>query len=160
MRKTNRLMYLIILISIVLTLTGVVIWGRLQDNNDLEEATVIEINGETSKELKAEIKGMYPGKTEEYKISLTGDTVDAYSITLDFFGDNGGELKKYILVGIVTEKGSIEKPLQELLDGESVSLGQGVTEITISYTMPIDTGDEAQGTSVVFYMELNAKNVE
>lgn len=157
MSKTNRLKYVIIIISIVLTLTGVVILGLLQNNNNLEENTVIEVNGETSKTLKAEIKGLYPGKTEEYTILLKGDSTEEYSITLNFFDDNGGELKKYIVVRIETNNNSIEKSLEELLEGELISLGQGVTEITILYTMPIDVGDEAQGASIVFYVELNAK---
>ncbi len=160
MSKSNRLMYVIIIISIVLTLTGVVIWRILQNNGNLEENTVIEINGETSKTLKADIKGLYPGQTVDCLVSLTGDVAEDYLVSLKFFGDDGGELKKYVLVEIATNNGSIEKSLQELLNGEVVSLGQGITEITISYTMPIDTGDEAQGTSVVFYVELNAKNVE
>ena len=160
MSKSNRFIYIVIIISIVLTLTGAVVWGILQNNGNLEENTVVEINGETRKTLKADIKGLYPGKTVDYMISLTGDTAEEYSITLNFFGDNGGALKKYILVGIVTDNVSIEKSLQELLDGEMVTLGQGASEITISYTMPIDTGDDAQGASIVFYVELNAKNIE
>lgn len=160
MNKGNKLKYIIIIISVILTLTGVVILGILQNNSNLEDSTVVEINGETSKTLKAEIKGFYPGKTADYVISLTGDSAEEYSITLNFFGDNGGELKKYILVGVMTDNSSIEKPLEELLEGDALSLGRGITEITITYTMPIDTGDEAQGESVVFFVELNAKNVE
>ena len=160
MGKSSKLKYIIIIISVVLTLTGVVIWGTLQNNDNLEENTVVEINGETSKTLKADIKGLYPGQTVDYTISLTGDYAEEYSTTLNFFGDNGGALKKYMLVCIATENVTLEKPLQELLDGEAISLGQGISQVTISYTMPIETGDEAQGASVVFYVELNAKNVE
>ena len=160
MKKSNKLTYLIIIISIVLTLTGVAVWGTLQKNDNLEENTVVEINGETSKTLKSDIKGLYPGQTVDYVISLTGDYAEEYSTTLKFFGDNGGELKEYVLVGIITNNVTIEKPLQEILNADVILLGEGITEITISYTMPIDTGDEAQGASVVFYIELNAKNIE
>ncbi len=160
MNKGNKLKYIMIIISIVITLCGVVIFGRLQNNNNLEQNTVIEINGETSKTLKAQIKGLYPGKTEEYTILLKGDSTEEYAITLKFFGDDGGKLKNYLVVEIVTENNAIEKPLQELLNGDFISLGQGVSKIRISYTMPFDTGDEAQGVSVAFYLELNAKNVE
>ena len=160
MNKGNKLKYIMIIISIVITLCGVVIFGRLQNNNNLEQNTVIAINGETSKTLKAQIKGLYPGKTEEYTILFKGDSTEEYAITLKFFGDDGGKLKNYLVVEIVTENNAIEKPLQELLNGDLISLGQGVSKIRISYTMPFDTGDEAQGVSVAFYLELNAKNVE
>lgn len=160
MSKSNKLKYLLIIISIILVFTGVTILEAIKSNDNLEENTVIEINGETGKTLKANIKGFYPGKTFDYAISLVGDGVEEYLITLKFSGDNGGALKNYLDVKIVTDNGSIEKPLNELLEGELITLGRGVSQITISYTMPIDTGNESQGTSVVFYVELNAKMVE
>jgi hypothetical protein len=81
-------------------------------------------------------------------------------ITLDFNGDNDGTLKNFIEVKIKTNESSINKTLNELLEGDLISLGIGVTEITISYTMPIEVGNEAQGVSVVFYIELEAKTIE
>ena len=160
MSKGDKLKYIIIIISIVLTLTGVVIFGVLKNNDNLDKTTVVKLNGEISKTLKAEVKGLYPGKTEEYKILLEGSDAEEFFITLKFFGDDGGKLKDHVDVGIVTDNVSVEKPLSELLDGELISLGQGLTEIKILYTMPIDTGDEIQGESVSFKIELNAKYVK
>ncbi|MBR2614375.1 MAG: hypothetical protein IKC71_02110 [Clostridia bacterium] len=160
MNKNVILKYFIIVLSVILTLTGIVLWVTMQSSNNLKENTVIKISGETNKNLKSEIKGLYPGKTVDYVISLKGETAEEYFVSLNFHNDNGGELKKYVVVAIVTDNGTIQKTLEELLDGEPLSLGQGVTEIKLSYAMPIDTGDEAQGASVVFYVELNAKNVE
>lgn len=159
MGKGNKLKYILIIISIIITLTGVVLLGAMQNNNILKENTVIKLDGETSKTLKAEIKGLYPGKTEDYVISFTGDDAENYFISLDFNNGNDGNLKNYIEVEIATNDSTIEKSLNELLEGDLVSLGSGVTEITISYTMPIDVGNEAQGESVVFYIELEAKTM-
>lgn len=160
MGKGNKLKYILIIISIILTLTGVVLFTTMQDNNELKENTVIEIDGATTKTLKAEIDGLYPGKTEEYVISFIGDDIKDYLITLDFNGDNDGTLKNFIEVEIKTNESSINKTLNELLEGDRISLGTGVTEIIISYTMPIEVGNEAQGVSVVFYIELEAKTIE
>ena len=160
MGKGNKLKYILIIISIILTLTGVVLFTTMQDNNELKENTVIEIDGATTKTLKAEIDGLYPGKTEECVISFTGDDIKDYLITLDFNGDNDGTLKNFIEVEIKTNESSINKTLNELLEGDRISLGTGVTEIIISYTMPIEVGNEAQGVSVVFYIELEAKTIE
>ncbi|MBO5889289.1 MAG: hypothetical protein J6Q58_04030 [Clostridia bacterium] len=160
MGKGNKLKFILIIISIILTLTGVVLFATIQDNNELKENTVIEIDEATTKTLKAEIDGLYPGKTEEYVISFTGDNIKDYLITLDFNGDNDGTLKNFIEVEIKTNESSINKTLNELLEGNLISLGTGVTEITISYTMPIEVGNEAQGVSVVFYIELEVKTIE
>ena len=160
MGKGNKLKYILIIISIILTLTGVVLFTTMQDNNELKENTVIEIDGATTKTLKAEIDGLYPGKTEEYVISFIGDDIKDYLITLDFNGDNDGTLKNFIEVEIKTNESSINKTLNELLEGDRISLGTGVTEIIISYTMPIEVGNDAQGVSVVFYIELEAKTIE
>ncbi len=160
MGKGSKLKYILIIISIILTLTGVVLLATMKDNNELKENTVIEIDGATTKTLKAEIIGLYPGKTEEYVISFAGDNIKDYLITLDFNGDDDGVLKNYIEVEIKTNDSSINKTLNELLEGDLISLGTGVTEIIISYTMPIEVGNEAQGESVVFYVKLDAKTIE
>ena len=161
MSNRNKFKFIIVIISIVLSLTGVVVWGTLQNNNNkLEETTVIKVNGETNKTLKSEIKGFYPGKTADYVILFSGKAAQEYSISLNFFGDNGVALKKHIIVGISTKNGTIEKPLEELLAGELINLGRGITDIKITYKMPIDTGDEAQGASISFCVELSAKYVE
>lgn len=160
MDKGNKLKYFIIIISIISTLACVGLFFTMQNNNNLINNTTINVNGETNVTLKAKIDGLYPGKTEIYVVSLKGSTAKEYYVTLNFFEDNGGALKRYLNVKIETVNGVIEKPLQDLLNEEPVFLGQGLTEILLSYTMPIDTGDEAQGASVVFYVEFNAKNVE
>lgn len=160
MGKGSKLKYILIIISIILTLTGVVLLATMKDNNELKENTVIEIDGATTKTLKAEINGLYPGKTEEYVISFAGDNIKDYLITLDFNGDDDGVLKNYIEVEIKTNDSSINETLNDLLKGDLISLGTGVTEIIISYTMPIEAGNEAQGESIVFYIELEAKTIE
>ena len=102
MGKGNKLKFILIIISIILTLTGVVLFTTIHDNNELKENTVIEIDGATTKTLKAKIDGLYPGKTEDYVISFTGDNIKDYLITLDFNGDNDGTLKNFIEVKIKT----------------------------------------------------------
>lgn len=160
MGKGNKLKYILIIISIILTLSGVVLVVTMQNDNQLKDNTVIEIDGGTTKTLKAEIEGLYPGKTEEYIISFTGENTKDYLITLDFNGDDNGNLKNFIEVKIETNESLINKTLSELLEGDFISLGMGVTEIKISYTLPIEIGNEAQGASVVFYIELEAKTIE
>lgn len=69
-------------------------------------------------------------------------------------------MKNYVSVEIRTENVTINKTLSELLDGETVSLGDCVNDITICYTMSADAGNESQGSDIVFFIDLNAKNTK
>lgn len=140
-----------------MSFTGIAIWWSVRSGVDLKENTTIVIDGETNKTLKADIGNLYPGKSSEYVISLSGDTAKEYAITLKFYNDNGGALKNYVSVEIRTENVTINKTLSELLDGETVSLGDCVNDITICYTMSADAGNESQGSDIVFFIDLNAK---
>lgn len=141
--------------------TGIVILFVLSKQDNLEEHTVIELSGETSKTLKAELTGFYPGSTQQYVVTLNGEWADEYVITLNFRDDSSsGALENYLIVTIATKEVTIEKQLKELLDGGKVELGKNANEITITYAMPNDTGNEAQSTTADFYIDLTAKNIK
>lgn len=149
---------ILILVCVLMAFVGIIIWGVMQKQDNLKENTVIEINGETSKTLKAELTGFYPGNEQEYKIILKGDSADNYEITLNFRNDEKhGTLGNYLIVKITTKDMSIEKKLKDLLDGEKIELGKNANEIYVSYAMPENTGNEAQGTTAAFYIDLTAK---
>lgn len=155
----KRLKLILILVCVVMAFTGIVIWAVFQEQNTLKEHTVIELNGETSKTLKADLTGFYPGSEREYAITLTGEFAENYEITLNFRNDkHSGELENYLTVTITTKNVTIQKQLKELLDGEEIELGNDANEITITYVMPEDTGNEAQGATADFYIDLTAKS--
>lgn len=156
--KKPILGYVFVALAFVAVVGGIT-WAVLQKQSNMEANTVIELNGETSKTLKAELTDFYPGSEQEYKIVLTGETAGNYIITLDFRDvKNSGSLENYLTATIKAKDITIQKQLKELLDGEEIELGKGVGEITIVYAMPTDTGNEAQGTTADFYIDLTAKN--
>lgn len=156
----NKMKVVLILVCVVMAFTGVGIYASLQSQSKLEAHTQINVEGETtSKTLKATLTGFYPGCTQEYKISLTGDLADNYNVTMSFRNDKKqGGLENYITVVISTADFKLEKPLKDLLKGDTIQLGANASEITIAYTMPAETGDEAQGTTCDFYVDVTAKN--
>lgn len=155
----KRLMFVLMLVCVVMSFTGIVIWFVLQGESNLEENTVIDLNGETSKSLKAELAGFYPGCEREYSIVLKGDLSDDYYVELDFRSDSeSGGLESYLVVTIKTDSVTIERQLRDLLDNGKIELGKNANEITIIYAMPGDVGNEAQGTSATFYVDVSAKN--
>lgn len=150
--------YIFVALAFV-AVVAVVTWTVLQRQSNLEETTVIELNGATSKTLKAELTDFYPGSEQEYKIVLTGETAGNYVISLNFRDvKNSGSLEKYLTATIKANDITIQKQLKELLDGEVIELGKGVEQITIVYEMSEDIGNEAQGTTADFYIDLQAKN--
>lgn len=157
-RSTNqKLKYTFVIAVIVIIIIAVILWSVSCVGGGLKTNTYITINGETSKTLKAEIGGFYPGKTEKYTITVSGNAASSYYLALRFRDDVKGDLEKYITVEIATKEKKVEKTLQELLKGDEVMLGQNANEIEISYVMPEDVGNEAQGTSAVFYIDLTAR---
>lgn len=155
----KKLSLILILVCVVMAFTGVVMFVVLQGQSNLKANTVIELNGETRKNLKAELTGFYPGNAQEYKITLTGEEAENYVVTLNFRRDNdGGALENYLTVTITTKDVKVEKQLKDLLDGEKLELGKNASEITITYAMSEDADNEAQGTTADFYIELTAKS--
>lgn len=155
----NKMKVVLILVCVVMAFTGVGIYASLQSESQLEANTQITVDGNTSKTFKAQLTGFYPGCTQEYKISLTGDLADNYNVTMSFRNDKKqGGLENYITVVISAADFKLEKPLKDLLDGESIDLGTNANEITIAYTMPTEAGNEAQATTCDFYVDVTAKN--
>lgn len=154
----KKLFKLIVLLGcMVITFIGIVIWAVLFTQGGLKPNTVIKLNGATHKTLQAELSGFYPGNEQEYKIVTTGEGTEGYEITLAFRGNaKSGGLENYLLVTITTKDVAIEKPLAELLGGTPIELGKNASEITITYVMPENTGNEAQGTTADFYIDFTA----
>lgn len=162
----NKLKYILIILSVVVALTGLTIFGVLRDENNLEENTTLTIDGKgTSESYKVELTGFAPGDTKGYTIHLTAeDSLSDYSVKIKFDNhDKPGTLDEFLFVTITVD-GEVVKVdntnLTELLNADEIYLGDGISEITISFTMPESAGDESQNTSTVFDVVVTASNVE
>lgn len=160
----KKIKLILMLVSIAMSFLGATFWVVLQGENDLQNNVVITLdNDEIQQELPAISfnEKFAPGHSMDYTITLKGDLADDYDVTLDFLyinKDDINALANYLDVTIKTTETKIEKGLKELLDGEKIELGKNATEIDITYYMPSDVGNESQGTSVEFYIELIAKS--
>lgn len=155
MSNTKKL----ILIGIinVITIIFAIYYVIINTHQNLKENVEVVINGDLSETFKANIYGLYPGKTLDYNININNKKSKNYEIRMKFHTSDGGLLSDYILVDIKTNDMSIQKNLTELLNGEEVFLGENASTITISYTMPKEVGNESQGTSVSFLIDLLAE---
>lgn len=133
-----------------LSLIGVIIIAEIFNSN-LESNIKLKKDGTVQKQLKIDLKGFYPGKEEDYTINLLTEDLRNLEGKMDFSNSNGGELQKFIFVKI--NSGDYEEifKLEDLLTPEkSVIFNITSDVIKIKYMMPIDVGNEAQGTGVFF----------
>ncbi len=162
----KKIRYILVILCVALAFIGILTYALMAEGNKLLENTTIDVKGDTTTTLKAEIDNLYPGSVNEYAIHLNGDQADEFYVTLSFneslikklFG--GNKLKDYIAVKVVCGTQTIEKPLKDLIDGkEKISLGQNASEIKIIYTMDLDAGNDTQGASVDFSVKLTIKRI-
>ena len=151
--------YILICLTVVMSLIGLLIWYNVAktagEKNPME--VDITLNGNTTRELSVDFKDLNPGTDGQYVINLKAQNAKDYSVVLRFHGE--GKIKDYIDVEITTDAEGFEcekKKLADLLDGEEIALGKGATRITVSYSMPVDVGNEAQGAEANFFIELVA----
>ncbi len=148
---------ILIVIINVMTIILCAYYLKINAHSDLRENVEVVIDGNSAETFKANISGLYPGKTLDYKININDKKASDYEIKLKFHKDDGGLLKDFIIVDIKANNVSIQKKLSELFNGDALIIGENITTINISYTMPKDVGNESQKTSVSFYIDLLAE---
>ncbi len=159
MRK--KIGYIFTLAVVAMTVVGVLLWVNIKDNGNLKGNTTITFGGETTKTLKAEISGFYPGKSADYTIEITDKGAADYDVSLVFRKNEKvkpekNTLGKYVNVRIVAGEKTFEGNLEELFGGETVNLGRDSQKIIITYTMPLEIGNEAQGAEARFFIDITA----
>lgn len=149
---------LLIFVLAVAVAAGIVIMCLVltQDNS----ITVnLEKEGVTQKELEFSAGGMIPGESKEYTIQLNAKSAGTYFITLSFEGEEG-VLNEILDVAVECEEYQASYKLSELLNGTTFEFTCDVSkkaDVTISYTIPVETENEAQGATADFKVLLTAE---
>ena len=159
----RRARNILILILIIYTLVGIAFFFFVrQVQRDFKEEMTVEIHGNTTSVLAVDNLNLKPGEYREYAVNLKSDADVEYTIDLDFVETDDGGLKNFINTEIRCLDETHTKPLYDLLNGEekitfNCQLQKNVvTQIFIRYYMPIETGNEAQGTAANFNVVLTA----
>ena len=107
---------------------------------------------------------LLPTETKEYTVQLVCEASGSYYIYVSYIETNDGGMKHFVDVRIKKGDDTVyEGKLDELLDTEKIVEFEGVIEaddpipITVYYTMPGTVGNEAQGTSASFNLNLKIK---
>ncbi len=120
---------------------------------------------EVTRTVKMKKLSLIPNGEQSQELTVKADASGEFSFTFEFEKTKDGGLAPFVTVEIFLGETSLgEKGLTELLAGEDVfaktALEQGETvQITFFYRMG-DFGDEAQGTSVGFEIDVTAKKAD
>lgn len=156
-RTLSRLLTITIaLLTLVGVAFGIVL---IKSHGDFKKnADIIVSEDETIKvkDFDVSLTGFYPGKSQEYGISLVCKAEGGYKITLSFKKTGDGTLENYIDTEVSVGGESKETNLlKNYLEGEEVFFSEDLDSkepliINVKYTMPLDVGDEAQNAVTNF----------
>ena len=107
---------------------------------------------------------LVPGEESKYSLILTSAYEDDYDISLHFSETEDRLLKEYAYVRIECgDEVLCDKRLSEVLDGDPIAFKHRLSsetdcEVVVSYYLPIEIGNEAEGTAAEFSLMIVATN--
>lgn len=125
-------------------------------DEEFEDSIMVEEKGVTETLIPVRDLTLTPGAKKEYHVNLICEATGVYFIHLDYQETHDGGLKEFVKVEIELGGELIyEGGLSELLDGLVIETeGELVADdpivATFRYEMPLEIGNEAQGTSSDF----------
>ncbi len=158
--KNKKSLFLASICTIsALTLIGSLVFIKALTGKPISNETTLNVNNITSKTLRVSIEELAPGFEEDYVINLSGKELDTLSISLSFVNkDEKGKLSDYLTVSISGGDYKDSMPLKTAFSlNEPISLGKGVSKISLSYLLSDQIGNEAQNTYADFNVKIKAE---
>jgi hypothetical protein len=128
------------------------------------DGITVSENGVTESVLKVRDLRLNPTESKEYSVKLICEATGSYLITLDYNETSDGGMKRFVNVKVKCGGEVVyEGPLAPLLDSDYAIEFEGELDseeplpICITYDMPRDVGNEAQGTFSDFDVTLKIK---
>ncbi|MBR2466749.1 MAG: hypothetical protein IKB38_07480 [Clostridia bacterium] len=163
MPKSN-LMRIILVVASVLIVFGVVLtawsWATRDERNVIE----VRLRDRETQTVKFENLCLLPGEECEYTLKLEPDGIEQCDLKIDFIETKERTLKNFAYVRIEADGTVIFDDLMaRAFDGEPIILpvdfdsGKNA-ELTVTYYLPLDVGNEAQSAEAIFELQLTASN--
>lgn len=163
----RKVKYILAIVCAITAAVGAAIFAvlmkkKLENGVTVSGGANVTLTAESTKSIEANIGGLYPGERREYVIDVKLDQAENSEIVIAFRDkDTNGKLKNYIGVTVTSGDTSVEKSLKELLEGsEELRFDGSTTQIVIVYTMRQDAGNESQGATADFYIDISAKTAQ
>ena len=159
----KRLYQIAILTLALVVVAGVVISGViLNDRINFEETVVIEQDGIQNKTLSFTPQKLFPGEISVCKLNIVSRANGDFEFLLDYVGLNEGTLNEFVQVAVCCDNQIGEYTLSDLITGSGVTFvatckeGENKT-VTVTYSIPSNVGNEAQGLQTNFETKLSIK---
>ena len=150
--KRKNVLSLILLCAISVTIFAG--WAVVSNTgNSLQ----MELNrdGTSQKTLEITESDFVPGEERTYELKLVGSE-GAYDFTLSFRQKESGTLQNYLYVTVKAGDVQQKKSLRELLAGETLRFRSDADVLVLTYSMPKEVGNEAQGAVASFDLTITA----
>lgn len=157
--RSKYFSYALFLLVAALTVTTlcVAVWMNF-GNRAPSGAITLSPDEEPSRELSVTLSDFVPGRTQSTDITLAAANGESFVITLAFTREEESPLADFLTVTISVGDKTIETAtLAAYLDGKTIAFDYVATKdetLTISYTMPETVGDEAQGATADFRLDI------
>lgn len=138
----------------------------VEAHENFPESVKVRENGVTQDVFSVRDLQLYPGQSREYEIELVCDASGDYNITLAYEELESGSLKHYVDVAVKANGETVYTgKLSRLIDDKETVSFDGTLEaeeplvVTVTYTMPHEIGNEAQGASTDFDIYLRIEKI-
>lgn len=150
---TKRITYLFAMIVLLTSLSATLIAYEKLSGYRNEETS--DSGGQVIREVKVDIDGMYPGKSEDVVVSDLNPKAGA-SVYASFRGESS-LLSDSLVVTIKANDLTLTKGLKDVLNKDEIELGKEVAKVTLTYTLPLSVDNSTQNQSASFYVDLISK---
>lgn len=162
--RNNLMRVVLVAISLVI-FTGSILTGYMLLNLDKREIIEVNIGEDGSETVEFSSVNIKPGDSDEYVLALTSQLPGDCVLTLDFEEIEKGKLKQYLDVKIEMEGETLyEGSLEDLFEEENVLTKRCQIkkrkkyEIKVTYSMPLEVGNEAKRATADFLLNITLSN--
>ena len=152
-------------ISIMVVITIILTWYILSEKKHITKHILLDDKVTITNNLEIKLNKLVPSSVKEYRIILEATKKRTYEIDLNFEKISNSILSKYLIVEIQYLDNCYQYSLEELMDHQEEIKWQIQFQkhqkiaIDFRYYLPIDVGNEIQGTSVDFIVNFFARGM-
>ncbi|MBR2322030.1 MAG: hypothetical protein IKA54_00335 [Clostridia bacterium] len=160
MIKTKSIALLFVSMILISVMAISLIFYVEEDVPRLSETVTVSSDGVAEETLTVQSLTINPGETRECYVFLRSELEGDFSVkvTFDEICDNG--LKPFVdVIVYIDDEAVYDGTLTNLLANTAVSFLENLDSETpsilkIQYKMPVETGNDAQGTTASFYIKI------
>ena len=161
MIKSKSIWILIISFIVVAFISIAIIFNNLDARSEFTNSVKIDGSGYAEKEIEVRNLQLHPNESKSYSIEVAPEFGGDYEISINYQEIKDGGLKEFETVSFSVDGKQVQSSsLKSLLDGKSsIVILQNFSEdkplkLTVTYIMPYEVGNEAQGAYADFDVTL------